>query len=415
MTSRERILAAFEGRPADHVPLLLWCFGFRAPPGLGWETAGRPVPFWYSKRLEHIHTLPCAWDLEDEFKRAEAWLSLGVDDVLEISVPWGQAPEVGWEDSVLAPGAPGGDPRYPVLVRRYDTPSGSLRHAVRQTGTEGEGWPVQPACAALLEDYNVARAVEHAVSSPADVPAVRYLFAPPGEEQRRWFAERMARMRDFAQQRGLAVQAWSAFGMDAAVWLAGTQGAVMLALDAPDAFARLIETIAETDYARTELAAAEGVDLVCQRGWYSSTDFWSPGLFEKYVYPHVARLAALVHRHGKKFGYVVTTGVARLGPRLADAGVDVLYYVDPVMDRLSPEAAREVSGGRMTVVGGTNAISLASGDRERIRGEVRRAMEVLGPTRRFILSATDALFPDTPWEGVRELIETWKQYGGSEQ
>ena len=125
----------------------------------------------------------------------------------------------------------------------------------------------------------------------------------------------------------------------------------------------------------------------------------------------MAELAALVHRHGKKFGYVVTTGVETLGPRLADAGVDLLYYVDPVLDRLSPETAREVSGGRMTVVGGTNAISLASGDTDRIRREVHQAMEVLGPTNRFILSATDALFPDTPWEGVAQMIEAWKECG----
>lgn len=412
MNSKERILAVLDGRAADHVPLLFWCFGFHAPPGLGWETDGRAVPYWYSKRLEHIHTLPYPWTLEDEFKRAEAWLSLGLDDMLEVSVPWSQDPEVRIEDSVIAPGTPGGDPRYPVMVRRYETSSGSLRHAVRQTGTEGEGWPVQPACVPLMEDYNVSRAVEHAVSSPADVPVVKHLFGPPDSSQRRWFAERVGQMRQFAERRGLLVQAWSAFGMDAAVWLAGTEGAVMLALDAPEAFGQLIETIAETDYARTELAAAtEGVDVVCQRGWYSSTDFWSPALFEKYVYPHVAELASLVHRHGKKFGYVVTTGLARLGPRLADAGVDLLYYVDPVLDKLTPEAARDISGGRMTVVGGTNAISLASADKDRIRREVRQAMEVLRPTNRFILSATDALFPDTPWEGVQQLIDAWRECG----
>ena len=42
------LLAAIEGRPVDHVPLTTWCFGFRAPPHLRWQTAGRDVPFWYS-------------------------------------------------------------------------------------------------------------------------------------------------------------------------------------------------------------------------------------------------------------------------------------------------------------------------------------------------------------------------------
>ncbi len=184
----------------------------------------------------------------------------------------------------------------------------------------------------------------------------------------------------------------------------------MLAIDAPEAFARLIDIIAQTDYARTELAAAtDGVDMVCQRGWYSSTDFWSPRLFDAHVYPHLAELTALAHRHGKKFAYVMTTGVERLGPRLADAGVDVLYFVDPTLDRISLEKARELFGDRMTMVGGVNALTLASGDRKRIRDEVRRAVEVLAPTNRFILHPMDAIFPDTPWEGVEQMIEAWRE------
>ncbi len=411
MTSKERILAALSGQPADHVPLTTWCFGFPAPEHLRWETNGKPVKYWYSKRLEHIHTLPYPWELEDEFKRAEAWQSLGIDDVLEVSVPWSRDPAVTWEDSVIAPGEPGGDPRYPVLVRQYQTPSGPLRHAVKRTEDEGEGWPPQPDHVELIEDYNVARAVEHAVSSPADVPIIKHLFAPPDEGQRRWYAERMAKMKAFADEKGLFTQAWTAFGMDVAVWLTGAEGAVMMAMDAPEAFRQLMDTIARTDYARTELAAAtDGVDMVCQRGWYSSTDFWSPSLFDEYVYPYVAELAAMVHKHGKKLGYTVTTGVEKLGPKLADAGVDLLFFVDPVLDGLSLEKAKELFEGRITMVGGANALTLASGNPKRIRDEIRRAIDVLGPTNRFILQPTDAIFPDTPQEGVMQMIEAWKQY-----
>ncbi|MFN2232488.1 MAG: uroporphyrinogen decarboxylase family protein, partial [Anaerolineae bacterium] len=125
------------------------------------------------------------------------------------------------------------------------------------------------------------------------------------------------------------------------------------------------------------------------------------------VYPHLAALASLTHRHGKKFAYVMTTGVERLGPRLADAGVDVLYFVDPVQDRLSLERARELLGDRLTLVGGTNALTLSSGDANLIHDEVCRAIATLGPTNRFILHPVDALFPDTPWEGVEQMIAAW--------
>jgi hypothetical protein len=411
VTSKERIIAALEGKPADHVPLTTWCFGFRAPDHLRWETDGREVTYWYTKRLEHIHTLPQPWELEDEFRRADAWLSLGIDDVLEVSVPWSHDPAVTWKDAVVPAGAPGGDARHAVLVREYRTPAGPLRHAVRKIGEEAEGWVIQPDHVPLFEDINIPRAIEHAVSGPGDVPAIRHLFAPPDSSQRAWFADRMGRMEKFADQRSLFVQAWTAFGMDAAVWLAGARGAVLLALDAPEAFDDLLDAILETDRARTELAAAHpGIDMVCQRGWYSSTDFWSPDLFDRLVVPRVSQLAALAHRHGKKFAYVMTTGVEKLGPRLADAGVDVLYFVDPVQDRLPVERARDLLADRMTLVGGTNALTLRSGDPKRIREEVRRAIEVLGPTRRFILHPVDAIFPDTPWSGVEAMIEAWNEF-----
>lgn len=411
MTSKERIQAVLSGEKPDYIPLTTWCFGFTAPEHLKWETNGREVKYWYTKRLEHLHTLPQGWELEDEFKRAAAWQSLGVDDILEVSVPWSQSQEVTFRDTVTAVGEPGGDDKYPVMVREYQTPSGPIRHAVRRTGDEGPGWAVQPDCVPIIEDYNIPRAVHQPVTSPSDVEAIKHLFAAPSTEQREWFTDRMAKMKAFADKNGLFVQAWTAFGMDAAIWFTGTQNAIMMSMDAPEAFGRLMEIIAETDYARTELAVRnDGVDMVCQRGWYSSTDFWSPELFDKYVFGHLSELTKLAHKYGKKFGYVMTTGVETLGSRLADAGVDLLYFVDPVQDGISVEKAKELFGNRMTMVGGTNSLSLQCGDPKRIRDEVKRAIEVLGPTNRFILHPMDAIFPDTPWSGVEQMIEAWKEY-----
>ena len=85
MTCRERILACCNGRKPDHVPLTTWCFGFKPKKELTWEKSGKPVKHWYSLRMEHIHTLPESWDLQDDFRRVLAWQSLGVDDILDVS------------------------------------------------------------------------------------------------------------------------------------------------------------------------------------------------------------------------------------------------------------------------------------------------------------------------------------------
>jgi hypothetical protein len=331
--------------------------------------------------------------------------------VLDISIPHDINPEVTWKDSLIEPGAEGGDPHYPVMEREYTTPAGTLRHAVRRTGeVQGPGWVVQPDHVPLIEDFNIPRGVEHAVSTPADIPVIGHLYRSPGSSIRVWLDDRMESLTAFTRDHGVATQAWTAFGMDGVVWLTGAEGAVLMAMDHPEEFGRLVDIIAEADYGRTELACShQAVDMVVQRGWYSSTDFWSPRLFDTFVFPRLKELVDLVHRHGKKFAYTMTTGVELLGGRLVDAGVDVLYCIDPVQDSITVERGRELFGDRMTLVGGTNSVSLSSRNEKLIRDEVKHALEVLGPTNRFILQPVDAVFPDTPWESVQIMIDTWKE------
>ena len=108
----------------------------------------------------------------------------------------------------------------------------------------------------------------------------------------------------------------------------------------------------------------------------------------------------------------MTTGVEILGPRLAEAGVDVLYFVDPidpVQKGLSLERIRDLLSGSMTLVGGISSITLSNRDYSVIDRDVKHALDVLGPTGRFILHPVDAVFPDTPWESIEKLIEAWKR------
>lgn len=411
MTSKDRIIAAWRGEPHDHVPLTTWSFGFQPPQHLRWQRNGREVKHWFTKRLEHIHTLPEPWELDDDFQRVLAWQSIGVDDVLDVSVPWSIDPDVTWIDSRVEAGVL--DSQYPVLTREYQTPSGKLRHAVKKTPAEGgPGWVIQPDILPLFEDFNVPRSVKHAVTEPGEIDAVKHLYRPPSNDDCRLFEDRMKRVKAFADLHSVPVQAWGAFGLDALVWMTGVQGAVYMSVDNPEDFRRLLDQITETDCARIELAAKHpGVDMVVERGWYASTDFWSPRLLDKFLFPHIATLSKVAHDHGKSYGYVMTTGIKALGKRLVDAGVDVLYFIDPFADRITLEEARDQLCDRLTVVGGISSLTLSASKLE-IEANVRHAMAVLGKTNRFILHPADSIFPDTTWEGLETLINTWKTYQG---
>ena len=176
MTSKERILSVINGQPADHVPLTSWSFGFKPPKHLSWSNHGDEVKYWYTERLEHIHTLPQPWTLEDDFNRVKAWLSLGVDDIVDVSVPWLMHPEVKFKDWIISPGDDGGDSYYPVLARDYRTPAGNIQHRIKKTGDEGDGWPIQPSILPAFEDYNVARGLKHLVTTAEDVEKAKFLF-----------------------------------------------------------------------------------------------------------------------------------------------------------------------------------------------------------------------------------------------
>ena len=406
MNSRDRLTAAWNGQKADHVPLTNWCFGITPPNEFLWSRDGRDVTHWYSGRMEFLHEIPGGWTAEDEISRFRMWRRFGIDDMLEISLPWGRNPTVEMSDEFDASTA--------EMTRTYITPEGELIHKVRRTGESiPPGWVTQPPVVRLIEDFNIPRGVKHLIAGPGDVPKLKYVFAPPSNEEREWFARRMDA---FVAEPDAAVQAWTGFGIDGAVWFCGVEGALFLAMDHPEAFRRMLDAIFEVDVARTELAAAHaGVDVVVMRGWYSSTDFWSPSLFREFIKPDIEKNAAVAHRHGKKFAYAMTTGIDVLGMDLAEAGVDILYFYDPsdpISGGLSPEALREVAESGMTLVGGISTLALNRNDPEEIDAFVKNAITSLGPTNRFILQPVDALFPDTPWESVNALAKSWRRYRG---
>jgi hypothetical protein len=360
-------------------------------------------------RLEHIHTLPQKWDIQQDFLRVDRWLSLGLDDVLDVSVPWSVHPDVTIREWKQPPSA---QKPNTILCREYDTPAGVLRHLIRQTEEyQGEGWVIQPDHPELFEDFNIPRGVEHAVSSPSDLPKLRYLLCDATSAQLASFRERMAQVKKFADERKVLVQGWSAFGMDGIVWLCGLEGAVMAAMENPAFFQELVDTMYDFDKRRTEIMLdVGGVDMVVQRGWYSSTPFWSPALFRRFVLPHLKDLATMAHQAGALFAYVMTTGLMSMLDELKEADIDLLYFVDPVQDNIDLKVFKQRLEGKFAIAGGINSgVTLGCGTPDEIREAVYSAVHDLAEGGGFILSPVDALFPDTTWDNVKIMIEAWRK------
>ncbi|MGQ9609805.1 MAG: uroporphyrinogen decarboxylase family protein [bacterium] len=408
MDSKTRLISAIKGQEIDHIPLYCWMFGFKPPKYLRWKESGKEITYWYTMRLEHIHTLPQPWNIGHDFNRVKKLLSIGIDDVLDVSVPWSVHPDVkikDWKE------LPTNNEACSILFREYNTPAGILRHIVRKTNENTPpGWVIQPDHVPIFEDYNIPRAIRHAFSEYDDIEKLRYLLCKPTKDQLNSFTERMKLIKDFKEKHGVMSQGWTAFGMDGIIWLTGVERAISLAIEEPEIFQSLLELIYDFDRMRTDIMLSiGGVDMIVQRGWYSSTDFWSPALFRKFVLPYLKKLVYMVHQAGLLFAYVMTTGAMFMLDILKESGIDLLYFIDPVQDKININEFKQKVNGTFAVAGGVNSgVILAKGDVKEIKDAVHSAIKALGPDR-FILSPVDALFPDTPEQSFEVMMQAWRE------
>jgi len=106
----------------------------------------------------------------------------------------------------------------------------------------------------------------------------------------------------------------------------------------------------------------------------------------------------------------MTTGIMPLLDELKEAGIDLLYFVDPVQDDVDLGELKGRIGGEFAIAGGVNSgITLGRGKHDEIREAVHSAIRTLAPGGGFILSPVDALFPDTPWDSVQTMVDAWRE------
>lgn len=388
MNSRERLIATMSCQTVDHVPLIFNVFGFQPPEHLAWSS---------------------------QYEEAQRWLSLGVDAFLRVDLPLGFHPDVkvrAWEE--IIPGQ-----RFPLMVKEYQTPAGSLRQEVfRSDDWDAPGWGPHGGGAEdlqIMDDHAVSRSRRFLVEGGADLEKITYLLRPPTDEAIADFRERAAVITGQGQELGVLVECVASFGSDMATWLCGVEGMLFLAIDQPDVFAGLMEIIHERDKRITEVALDTTVDLITRSAWYEGTAFWSPKLFRKHFAPHITELATMVHGRDRLIAYIMSAGFMSLLEDLVGTGYDVHYYIDPVQGGADVDLRRvkQIFAGKTAIVGGMNsAVTLERGTRDEIRQAVFDAFEALSPGGGFILSPVDGIFGSTPWSSLEILIEAWREACG---
>lgn len=386
MTSRERMLAAMERRPVDHVPMLLRFW-------------------WLGGEEDHI-----PFDWRDEIARVEATTALGLDDTLLLQPP------LGYVEEYIVERAPGVRSRveqlpspdagaYPRLKKTYETPAGPLQTVVQLS----EDWPYGQDIR-MFDDYNLSRLVEPLIKDAADLERLRYLLPDPTPAQLDAFQSRAEELRRASQRLGVMLDGgWTALG-DAAMWLCGMQRILYGQMDEPDFIAQVLDTILEWELKRLDLLLEAGIDELVHMAWYESTDFWSPQTFRKFLRPRLQTEIDRCHARGVKFRYIITRSWRPYRQDLVEMGVDCLTGVDSVQDKLDLAQVKGELGGQVCLMGGLNsAVMLSQWSDAQIRAAVDEALRIMAPGGGFILYPVDAIFNTQPWEKVLVMIDEWKR------
>ena len=295
----------------------------------------------------------------------------------------------------------------------YATPRGTLRQEVYRAHSHDKDWPGLPETADEVEiasDYHVPRSRRFAVETEADLEALPYLLQPPGDADRALLRQEAARLKAEADRLGVLLMVWGPSGADRAIWLCGVENLMLMSMESPDMLERLLDVIHAHDKALVEAALETPADAVFMRGWYASSDFWSPAAFRRHILPRVREIAEMTHQAGKRLAFCMSTGMMPLLDALAEIGYDVHFHVDPVQGRADLQRVKDTLGRTTALQGGMNsAVTLESGSDAEIRQAVHRAVETCAPGGGFILSPVDCLFPSTPWRSVEVLIEAWRE------
>jgi len=310
------------------------------------------------------------------------------------------------------------------FCRRIDTPKGPLTGRVRQR----DGWPGRGRFP-LFDDLIVTRAREILVKPEQDLEKLAFVFGPFTDEninRLRESAREAARAAE--KHRLLQVGGWMSYGdkawdtnggvmgCDAMAWLSGFEQIMVLSMTKPDLVREYANIIHEWNLRQIEIYLdVTDADILWRRGWYETTEFWTPDAYRNIIAPTIRREADLVHQAGKKYGYIITAAFMPILDDILDTGVDALIGVDPKEGKGTDlRAVKETFlSRRKTVWGGVSgAVTVELGTEQETEEAVVEALRTLGEGGGLILSPVDNVREDTDnaWRNTQVFIDTWKKH-----
>lgn len=179
----------------------------------------------------------------------------------------------------------------------------------------------------------------------------------------------------------------------------------------PDLIARYLDVQAESAVRSMESIAATGVKMIFGGGDFASEQgpFYSPESFHALMLPRIKRISEACHRFGM---YYLFASDGNLWPVADDlfgySGVDGFYEID----RKAGMDLRKLRERfpRLVLIGNISSHTLHLGTKEDV---IRETMSCLDEAKRslgIIVGVSNYILPGTPEENLWAMIETMKEY-----
>lgn len=237
-------------------------------------------------KSEEVDYLPCSiyfnsnlrvegYDCTSQAGRTRLALDLGVDPFLLIHTTFTAKPEVtvsNWVEEIP-------DEDYPILWQAWDTPDGRLTQAIRKGGVCADWDTIH------WGDESTGAIFKPLLTEPGDIDRCRHLIQPTTDEEFQTWLENNADVFNLARAHDLPVILTYGQGLAAIMFMMGAENAVYLAIDDPDGFEELAETIHRAEMRTIELAARGHIDILKRFGGYEMCNFYNPEIFRKICLP----------------------------------------------------------------------------------------------------------------------------------
>lgn len=374
MTSRERILSAVRSMETDYIPMVMeWNEG-RMHEKLKWMNERQKL----------------------EVHRINGW-----DTYLSISPSVTPAENV-IIDKIIEPE---GDNRF--IRQTWNTPSGEITEKLKVTDDWDELRDGRPYLQ-FMSDFRTSRYMEFPFKDMKDLDALEYLFPVDNPADTKAIIEEYKSKRQLADEFSVPLFTYFDAGMDWLVWLFPPEAAILRIVEDPEFMHKLLSHINKAKHKRLELLLKLGIDGVMRRGWYESTDLWSPAIFREFAKPALEKEIEMTHDAGIPYIYIMDTGITPLLPDLASLRFDCLLGVDPDIGRQDMRLLRQSLPGKAIWGGFSGPGHFGADTPEKAAKAVENAIEICGK-RGLILGMAVSFRYYWPWENFEAAESAWKR------